>query len=117
MLLAFGSLALWIAVPAGWLWLASKLTDSGPSHFVAGILGTPLAVALFGAVLVWINRLYLRVISVRGLPPADEDPDDETPVFLRGPLEPLLIASFVIAAVAFVFWFFVLAEYPNAAAF
>jgi hypothetical protein len=111
-LLAAGSLALWIVVPAGWLWLASKLTDSGGSHFIAGMLGTPIAVALFRFVLVWINRLYLRVVWSSPPEPAfDEDGDDgEEPRVTRGPLEPLLIVSFVIAATALSVWFLVLAE-------
>ena len=115
-LLALGSLALWIVVPAGWLWAASKITNSGGSHFVAAMLGMPVALILFGIALAWVNRLYLRVVwSGRPPPEPDEDDDDEEEVrFPRGPLEPLLVGSLAVALVVFVFWFFVLAEDPPA---
>ena len=113
-LLAIGSLALWIVVPAGWLWVASKLTDSEASHFLVGILGMPLAIILFGIGLGWVNRLYMRVAWPHGLPPPPEDSDEEEVRFPRGPLEPLLVGSLIVALIVFVFWFFVLAEDPPA---
>jgi formate hydrogenlyase subunit 3/multisubunit Na+/H+ antiporter MnhD subunit len=112
LLLAIGSLTLWIGVPAGWLWLASKLTDSEATHFVAAIVGTPVAIVLFGWLLVWINRLYLRVRWASVPQPADYEDDEDEPRPMRGPLEPLLAASLVIALVALVVWFFVFAENP-----
>jgi hypothetical protein len=110
LLLAVGSLALWIAVPAGWLWVASKITDSGPSHFLAAIVGTPVAIVLFGLVLAWINRLYLRVRWASH--DADEYESDEEPRPVRGPLEPLLAGSLAIALIVLTVWFFVFAENP-----
>jgi hypothetical protein len=110
LLLAVGSLALWIAVPAGWLWVASKITDSGPSHFLAAIVGTPVAIVLFGLVLAWINRLYLRVRWAAH--DTDEHEYDEEPRPVRGPLEPLLAGSLAIALVVLTVWFFVFAENP-----
>jgi hypothetical protein len=110
-LLAIGSFALWIVVPAGWLWAASKLTDSGTSHFAASILGMPVAIILFGLVLAWINRLYMRVRWSHVPPPEAEDEEEERRI-LRGPLEPLLVGSLAVAIAVFVFWFFVLAEEP-----
>jgi hypothetical protein len=114
LLLAVGSLALWVVVPAGWLFLASKITDSGASHFLAAMLGMPIALILFGLALGWINRLYMRVVwsGPRQLPEPGEEEEEER--FPRGPLEPLLVASLVLAVCAFVFWFFVLAEDPPA---
>lgn len=115
LLLAVGSLALWIAVPAGWLWLASKITDSEGSHFLAAIVGTPVAIVLFGWMLVWINSLYLRVRWASAPQPLDEEEDEEDEDEsrrLRGPLEPLLAGSLVIALVVLTVWFFVFAENP-----
>lgn len=119
-LLAVGSLALWMVVPLGWLWLASKVTSSGTEHFLAAMLGMPLALIAFGLGLAWVNRLYMRVVwswapalPEPGEGQADED-DEEEERFPRGPLEPLLVGSLVVAILAFVFWFFVLAEDPPA---
>jgi hypothetical protein len=109
-LLAVGSLVIWIGVPAGWLWLASKITDSEPSHFLAAILGTPLAIVLFGWLLAWINRLYVRVKWAAH--DADEYEYDEEPRPVRGPLEPLLAGSLAIALIVLTVWFFVFAENP-----
>lgn len=107
-LLAAGSLTLWIAVPAGCLWLASRLTDSAASHFLVGVALVPAGMALFAPWLFWVNGLYLRVVGAAR--PAGDD-EDESPR-LRGPLEPLLVASLVVAIAAFCVWFFVFAENP-----
>jgi hypothetical protein len=116
LLLTIGSLALWVGVPAGWLWLASKIADSGSAHLALGIVGMPVAIVLFALVLAWINRLYMRVVwSQRRLEELEElDAEGEEELRIpRGPLEPLLVVSLVLSVVALFFWFFVLAENPT----
>jgi hypothetical protein len=116
LLLTIGSLALWVGVPAGWLWLASKIADSGSAHLALGIVGMPVAIVLFALVLAWINRLYMRVVwSQRRLEELEElDAEGEEELRIpRGPLEPLLVVSLVLSVVALLFWFFVLAENPT----
>jgi hypothetical protein len=114
-LLTVGSLMLWVGVPAGWLWLASQITESESAHLALGIVGMPVAIILFAIVLVWINRLYMRVVWSRG-PPLPEELEtgegDEIRV-PRGPLEPLLVVSLVLSVVALFVWFFVFAENPS----
>jgi hypothetical protein len=59
-----------------------------------------------------LNRLYLRVT----LDPAqmDEDEDDEEEGrWMRGPLEPLLVGSLLIAVAALFVWFLFMAENPQ----
>jgi len=113
-LLAVGSLMLWIGVPAGWLWLVSHLTDSAPTHYVVGIVGMPIPLILLGLVLAWINRLYMRIVWPDPIDPDDLDEDDEEELRVpRGPLEPLLVGSLLIAIVTMVLWFFLLAENPT----
>ena len=59
--LAVACVGFWIGVPLGTLWALGELTDSTATHFVAGVLGVPVAMALFSPILFWLNGLYLRV--------------------------------------------------------
>jgi hypothetical protein len=113
-LLAVGSLALWIAVPAACLWLASKVANSIGTHFLVALPLTLASMALFAALLYRLDRLYLRVTGA-WLPQWDEDDldDDDDLEVPRGPLEPMIIVSFAIAAVALTIWFFFFAENPS----
>jgi hypothetical protein len=109
--LSVACLAFWIGIPIGILWALGELTDSGPTHFVGGLLGVPVAMAIFSPVLFWLNGLYLRVTGVLARLAEDEE---ETGWHrrVRGPLEPMLIVSFLVALVALFVWFFVFAEDP-----
>ena len=108
-LMSVGSLVLWIGVPAGSLYLASKLVDSLAGHFVLALPMTLAAMIAWGSGLFWLNALYLRV---NGFFDEPEDPD-EPPRRIRGPLEPILIASMFFALVSLFVWFFVFAENPS----
>ena len=99
-LMAIGCFALWLAVPAGVLIMLSRATESATLHLTLGLLLVPLAMVVFGSLLLWMNRLYLQVTGVLA---RLEGPEDE-PVRLRGPLEAMLVASFVIALIAFLFF-------------
>jgi ABC-type proline/glycine betaine transport system permease subunit len=109
-MMALGCLALFIGVPVAVLWGASQLTDSLATHFVAGLLGIPAAIALLSPALFWLNGLYLRITATH----SEEEWDDlDDPLFrVHGPLEPMLVATFVLALVALVVWFFFFAENP-----
>jgi hypothetical protein len=104
-------LVFWIGIPVGGLWALSKVTDSFAGHFVIGLIGVPTAMALFSPALFWLNGLYLRVTGVLARLEAEEE---ETGWHrrVRGPLEPMLIVSFVVALVALTIWFFFIAEDP-----
>ena len=106
-LLALGSLLLWIAVPAGWLWITSKIAHSAASHIVIGIAGMPIPIIFFGSMLAWLNGLYLRVTG------AVRYDDEGEPYPVRGPLEPLLVGSLALAVVVMGVWFFVFASNPS----
>jgi hypothetical protein len=108
-LMAIGTLVLWIGVPAGCLWAASKLVDSVAGHFVVGLPMIIVGMSVWGALLFWLNGLYLRILGFY----AEPDDPDEPPRRIRGPLEPMLVISLVIGFVAFLFWFFVFAENPS----
>lgn len=109
--LGVACLVFWIGVPLGGLWALSKATDSSVTHFVVGLIGVPVAMALFSPVLFWLNFLYLRVSGVLARLEEDEL-ESGWQRRLRGPLEPMLIVSFFVALVALVIWFFFVAEEP-----
>jgi ABC-type dipeptide/oligopeptide/nickel transport system permease component len=109
-LMACGCVALFTAVPLGVLWGVAQLTDSFATHFVLGLVGIPLAIAALAPCLFWLNGLYLRVKLATM--PDDEWDDDGPHERLGGPLEPMLVAAFVVAVVAICVWFFVFAENP-----
>jgi hypothetical protein len=116
LLMAVGSLLLWIGVPAGWLWVAGKITEDTTAHFLVSALGAPIAIIAWARVLFWLNRLYLRVNhGPSAVEPDPDEAEDDPPRWVRGPLEPLLVGSLCIALAAMLAWFFVLAESPNAA--
>lgn len=96
-LMLLGCLALWVAVPLGWLWIGSQIQGSAS-------LGTALAVTMAGvittvfllsAVLSWLNRKHAELREVRNLP-----------ISQGGALEPILVTSAGIAALGFAVWFF-----------
>lgn len=105
-LMALGSFALWIIIPIAGLWGLGKVTHSIGTHFVAALVSIPAAMILFTVGLTWVNRLYLRIRH------ASQPPDDEPPWTIRGPLEYFMRWSLLIAGIAFVLWFFLLAENP-----
>ena len=107
-LMAAGSLALWVVVPAGSLWALTQLSESKTFHLFVGIFGVPVAMMLFAPLLFWLNGLYLRVTGHWGY-----DEEEDRPRRLRGPLEPILLWSLLIAFAALCFWFFVLAKNPS----
>jgi hypothetical protein len=109
--LLLACLIFWIGIPVGGLWALSKITDSFAGHFVIGLIGVPTAMALFSPALFWLNGLYLRVTGVLARLEAEEE---ETGWHrrVRGPLEPMLVVSFVVALVALTIWFFFVAENP-----
>jgi len=108
LLLAAGSLVLWIGIPAGGLWAFSKLTDSSNQHFLLSLVFIPLAMALFAPALFWVNGLYMRVTGVLK---RDEDEEGQR-WHVRGPLELFLYMGMVVALVALFVWFFFFAENP-----
>jgi hypothetical protein len=110
--MALGSLALWIAVPLGCLWLSSRVAGTSAEEYLLALPLTIVAMVLFGLMLGWLNRLYLRLTGVLARYEAELEEYGVEPSFLRGPLEPLLVGSLVIALVAMVVWFFLLAKDP-----
>jgi hypothetical protein len=102
-MMALGSLALWVAVPAGVMLALTPLSESHGYHLLVALVGVPTAMIIAGLMLLWLNGLYLRVTGQWRY-----DEEEDRPKRLRGPLEPLLAWSLLIALIALVFWFFFL---------
>jgi len=109
--LAVACLVFWIGIPLAVLWGLSKATDDATTHFVSGLLGVPLAMALFSPFLFFLNNLYLRVTGVLDRLAEDEE-ESGWQRRVRGPLEPMLFLSLAVAIVALCIWFFFIAEDP-----
>lgn len=111
-LMALGSVFLWVGVPAGWLWVAGQITSVPAHHIMLSLIGVPLAIIIWARGLFWLNRLHMRVTMPRLMREIEEADEDEEPRTIRGPLEPLLVGSLVVAIVAMAIWFFFFAERP-----
>src|SRR5688500_12925342 len=111
-LLAAGCLVLWIGIPVVCMWAAAKLTEDAAQHFLIVLPTVLVAMTVWARALFWLNRLYLRVRLGAGMLDPDEDAPEDVR-WARGPLEPMLIATLVVALILLFAWFFVLAENPS----
>ncbi len=116
LLMFVGSLAMWVGVPAGWLWVAGQITSDQAQHILLSVIGVPIAIIIWARGLFWLNRLYMRVTMPRLMKELDEmdDEDMDEPRWMRGPLEALLVGSLWIALISMAIWFFFFAENPPA---
>jgi hypothetical protein len=97
--LVLGCLALWVGIPAGWLWVTKDLDAKG-ARFIIVIAGS--IASMFGAAY-FLRRLedaYVRA----GRAPGEER---------SGVLDSLLVVSAVVAIVALVIWWALIADNPN----
>jgi hypothetical protein len=112
-LLALGCLVLWIGIPVASMWAVGKLTDDPADHYLIVLVTVLLGMILWGRGLFWLNRLYLRIrMGSRAWAELTDEAEEETR-WIRGPLEPLLVGTLVLALIALFAWFFVLAENPS----
>jgi hypothetical protein len=111
--MALGSVAMWIGVPLGLVYLASKLADTpNPSMgpYLLIIVGLPIGMAVVGKGLGALNRAHIQLTGA--------EVDEYRPGWTRslrgerevnrrgGVLDRVMIVSVVIAAICFAVWFF-----------
>ena len=115
LLMAAGSIAMWLVTPALWIWVASRMTSStqpsaGPYLLV--LAGTVVTMAVIGRGLGALNRAHQRLVgahderrrqaawlrSMRGERPVAERP--------RGVLEVVMLVSAGVALAVMAVWFF-----------
>jgi uncharacterized membrane protein YbhN (UPF0104 family) len=96
-LMMLGCLALFIAVPLGWLWIGSQIQGSASlgTALAATMVGVISTVFVMSAILSWLNRKHAELRESRDLPSSR-----------GGALEPILVTSAGIAALGFAIWFF-----------
>ena len=107
-MMAAGSLAMWTVVPYVALRYGIDLLGSPALQLMGGLVLVPFSIGLFALFLFWLNGLYLRVSGHWAY-----DSDEDRPRRLRGPLEPMLVWSLLIALALMAYWFFFLADGPG----
>jgi hypothetical protein len=113
--MALGSVAMWIGLPLGWLWLASRVqagsSDPRMAAYLLVVAGLPASMVAIGKLLAALDRRYARVTHA----PADErvrrpwlrSMRGERRVERRGTvLDVVMVLSVVTAATALAIWFF-----------
>ena len=112
--LAVGCAVLWIGIPIACLWAAGEITDERSQRLLIVLPSVLVSMVLWGKGLFWVNRLYVRIrMGVAAVEP-DPDADEwDEPRWIRGPLEPMLVATLFVALAALFVWFFVFAKNPS----
>jgi hypothetical protein len=118
MLLA--ALALWTAIPVGWIWIGSKVADTqfpaeGPYAVVA--IGILVTIVLDAWLIGRLNALYVRVTGTNRLGPMRPSwlksmRDTGSAAGTTTVVEAVMVASAMLAGLVLVLWFFLLAGSP-----
>jgi hypothetical protein len=114
LLMAVGSVLMWIGVPFGLIVLASKVSSSSsPSlgPYLLVLVGLPIGMAIIGKCLGWLDRRHQAITGAGG--------DDRRPApWLKsmrgervttrrsGVLDKVMIVSVALALIFFAIWFF-----------
>jgi hypothetical protein len=117
LLMAVGSVFLWIGIPIGWIYLVSKMVDSSqPSlgPYVLLIVAIPVTMAIVGKLLFSLDHVYARVTGqdseVKFRAPWLKSMRGERTTGRRlSVLEMTMIVSVSLALLAFAIWFFAFA--------
>lgn len=116
-LMALGSIAMWLVVPVGWIYLASSLQRSStPSMgpYLLILFGIPASMVVIGKLLGMLNRYYGRVTGtephVRVVMPWHKSMRGERESTRpRSVLDVVMVLSVSLAMLCFAVWFFAFA--------
>jgi len=119
--MAIGSIALWLGVPIGWLWIGSQWQadsqSTGFGPYILVLAGIIVSVAILAKGLASLNRAYGRVagdeptLRVR-LPWHRSMRGDDDSRYQRNVLDVVMVISVSIAVLAMTIWFFFFAGSP-----
>jgi hypothetical protein len=98
-LLVAGSLAMWVGIPTGWLYVTKEIDAKGV-RFIVVIAGIVASMAGAAILLRRLEGVYLSAGRSRG---------DER----DAPLDMILVVSAVVAIVALVVWWALIADNPS----
>jgi hypothetical protein len=115
------ALALWTAIPVGWIWIGSKISQTqfpaaGPYAVVA--IGILVTIVLDAWLIGRLNALYMRITGTNRLAPMrpswlksmrDTSPGGAGTTTV---VEAVMMGSVLLAGLVFVGWFFLLAGSP-----
>jgi hypothetical protein len=115
--MALGSLALWTAIPAAWLWLTRDLQPNG-TRFVISIACSAMTMLAAGALLYRLEAVYARLTGEARPEPAPPRWLRSNRELQRAPepmtlLDSFMVASAIVALVALVVWWAFLADSPD----
>jgi hypothetical protein len=114
LLMAVGSVVMWIGVPLGLIYVAAQISDSSrPSAgpYLLVLLGLPIGMAIVGKCLGYLDRIHGRLTG-------RVDPHRRRATWLRsmrgerttthrgGVLDVVMMVSVGVAVIAFTVWFF-----------
>ena len=118
LVMAVGSVLLWIGIPVGWLYVASRIqgdtTQPSLGPYIVVLFGIPLTMWVFGRLLFRLNRAYERLTGqsseVRVQLPWHRSLRGEREYARRANvLEVTMIISVTLCLLAFGVWFFLFA--------
>jgi hypothetical protein len=120
-MMALGSIALWLGVPIGWLWIGSQWQSSSQSTgfgpYMVVLAGIIVSVVLLAKGLAILNRAYGRLagdaatMRVR-LPWHRSMRGDDDSRYQRNVLDVVMVISVGFAVLAMTIWFFFFAGSP-----
>ena len=114
LLMGLGSIVMWLGVPLGLIYAASRVADtSAPSlgPYLLVFIGLPVGMAIMGKLLGWLDRAHQQLTRT-----ADDRPvqapwmrslrGERGSTRKRGVLDTVMIVSVGFALVVFAIWFF-----------
>ena len=114
LLMALGSVVMWLGIPLGLIYAASQLADtSAPTlgPYLLVFIGLPIGMAVMAKVLGWLNRLHQQFTRT-----TDDRPEQASwmrsmrgergSTRRRGVLDTVMIISVLAALALFGIWFF-----------
>ena len=119
-LMIIAALSMWTAIPLGWVWVGSQVSNgqapSGGPYMVV-LVGIVVSILLISWLLGRLNRIYMHLTGTNTTEPVrpawlkslrDSEGPDRYPTVL----ETVIVTSVILAILSMTSWFFLLAGSP-----